>query len=211
MRIITISREFGSGGRELGKRLADQLGYAYYDKEIIAAVAKDSGMDEGYIEKLLGTPRFRAYPITIGRTLSYPAFAQQNEINLLLSRQRVIKHLAAQGDCIIMGQGADRTLREYHPLNLFIYADMESKLRRCKERAPDEEHLTDKELQRKILQVDAGRAKQYELIAAAKWGQKENYHLCVNTTGMKIKTLVPLIAEYAGCWFGGTGDENTAI
>lgn len=209
MKIITISREFGSGGRELGKRMADIIGCAYYDKEIIAAIAKDSNLDEGYIESLMATPRFRAYPITIGRTFSHPYFTQQNEIKLFLSRQRVLKSLVDQGDCIIMGQGADYTLREYKSLNLFVYATMESKLCRCKERAPKDENLSDKELKRKILQIDVERAKQYKMLTDSKWGQKENYHLCINTTGMEIKTLAPLIAEYARCWFGVRIHENT--
>lgn len=209
MKIITVSREFGSGGRELGKRIADIIGCAYYDKEVIAAIAEDSNLDEEYIERLMATPRFRAYPITIGRTFSYPYYTQQNEIKLLLSRQRVLKSLADQGDCVIMGQGADYTLREYQPLNLFIYATMESKLRRCKERAPEDENLSDKELKRKILQIDEERAKQYKMLTDSKWGKKENYHLCINTTGMAIKTLAPLIAEYARYWFGVEIHENT--
>lgn len=209
MKIITISREFGSGGRELGKRMADIIGCAYYDKEIITAIAEDSRLDEVYIENIMAAHRFRTYPITIGRTFSYPYFTQQNEIKLLLSRQRVLKSLAAQGDCIIMGQGADYILREYQPLNLFVYATMESKLYRCKERAPEGEHLSDKELKRKVLQIDEERTKQYKMLTDSKWGKKENYHLCINTTGMEVKTLAPLIAEYAKSWFGVEIHENT--
>ncbi|RHS37269.1 cytidylate kinase-like family protein [Coprobacillus sp. AF09-1A] len=201
MRIITISREFGSGGRELGKRMADILGCAYYDKEIITAIAKDSHMDEKYIERLLSTSDFLAYPITIASTFSYPTFIQNHEVDLLLSRQRVIKHIATQGDCIIMGQGADSILSGCQPLNLFVYADMQAKLNRCKERAPKDENLTDQQLQNKILQVDEGRARQYEFISAKEWGEKGNYHLCINTTEMNIKDLAPLIAEYAELWF----------
>ena len=78
---------------------------------------------------------------------------------------------------------------------------MQAKLNRCKERAPKDENLTDQQLQNKILQVDEGRARQYEFISAKEWGEKGNYHLCINTTEMNIKDLAPLIAEYAELWF----------
>ena len=71
MKIITISREFGSGGREVGKRLADELGFAYYDREIIAAVAKNSELDEGYVEKILETGIPRTFPFSFGRSFAF--------------------------------------------------------------------------------------------------------------------------------------------
>lgn len=199
--IITIGREFGSGGRELGKRMADILGIAYYDREIIAAVSQEGKLNEAYLEGMLAKPALRAYPITIGRTLSHPVWIRQNEIQIL-TVQQVVKTLAAKGDCLVMGQGSDWILREYQPLNLFVYADMSAKIKRCRERAPQGEHFTDKELKKKMMQVDAGRAKRYKMLASSDWGGKENYHLCVNTTGIQIKTLAPKIAEYARYWFG---------
>lgn len=201
MRIITISREFGSGGRELGKRMADSLGCAYYDREIIAAIAKEDKLDEGYVESMLESPSLMTYPITIGCTLSYPTYMQQNEINILISQQRVMKKLAAQGDCVVIGQGADSILKEYQPMNLFVYADMEAKIKRCQKRRSDKEHLTDREMQREIGKVDANRARRYELIALSEWGNRENYQLCVNTTGIPIKALAPEIAKYVQFWF----------
>lgn len=201
MRIITISREFGSGGRELGKRMADSLGCAYYDREIIAAIAEEDKLDAGYVENMLERPLLMTFPITIGCTLSYPAYMQQNEINILISQQRVMKKLAARGDCVVMGQGADSILKEYQPMKLFVYADMASKIKRCQERRPKKEHLTDREMQREIGKVDANRARRYELLTLSEWGNRENYHLCVNTTGIPIKALAPEIAKYAQFWF----------
>lgn len=201
MRIITISREFGSGGRELGKRMADLLGCTYYDREIIAAIAEEDKLDEGYVEKMLEGPLLMTYPITVGCTLSYPAYSQQNEINILISQQRVMKKLAAHGDCVVMGQGADGILKEYQPMKLFVYADMESKIKRCQERRPEKEHLTDREMQREIGKVDANRARRYELLTLSDWGNRGNYHLCVNTTGIPIKALAPEITKYVQFWF----------
>ena len=102
---------------------------------------------------------------------------------------------------MIVGRGANKILEEEEPFNIFIYADMESKMARCRERAPEDENLTDKELARKIRQVDAARAKTQEMISDFKWGDKKWYHLCVNTSGLPIPETAALVAEYAKHWF----------
>lgn len=201
MRIITISREFGSGGRELGKRMADLLCFAYYDKEIISAISRENNLDESYVNQIIEKGS-QSYPMTIGRTFSYPSFLQQNTTKILVAQRKIIQSLAAQGDCIVMGQSADVILQAHSPLNLFIYADMPSKMKRCRECAPEGEGFTDKELVKKIKQVDAARAKSRELLSSLKWGQKESYHLCINTTDIPIKTLAPHVADYAKYWLG---------
>lgn len=140
MRIITISREFGSGGRELGKRLSDRMGYAYYDREIITAIAQKSEMDEGYVEKVVESRRYHNIPLTFGRTFSFSSSMNQNTTKLLVTQHKVMKELAEKGDCIIVGRGANILL--------------------------------------------------------------QGYHLCLNTGGLEIKELEPVIFEYARFWFG---------
>ena len=136
MNIITISREFGSGGRELGKRLADLTGYDYYDSEILSAVAKNSGKDARYVETALANRGWQNYPITFRGTLNSPAYIQSSSIQLLLEQKKVIREIAALGrDCIIVGRNADVFLREYEPFNIFVCADRDAKVRRCAERA----------------------------------------------------------------------------
>lgn len=201
MRIITISREFGSGGRELGKRLAELLQIAYYDKEIITAIAQKNQLSEAYVSDIIDKGLSRTYPITMQRSFSFPTYLQESTSKILVQQQRIIKELAAQGDCVIMGQSADVILRDRNPLNIFVYADMPSKIIRCRERETAEEHFTDTELQKKIRQVDTKRARGHELLGKHKWGEKEAYHLCVNTSGLVIKSLAPQIAEYAKYWF----------
>ncbi len=201
-KIVTISREFGSGGREVGKRLADELGFEYYDREIIEQVAKESQLDEDYVENMLNGNFSVSFPVTFGRTFIYTDVLQQNMTKLLVSEQNIITSLAKTGkDMVIVGRSADILLQSYKPLNIFIYADMESKVNRCRKRAASGENLTDKELIKKIKQVDAGRSKQRKIIADSEWGQKETYHLCVNTTGLDIKSIVPPIAEFVKCYF----------
>ena len=200
MSIITISREFGSGGREVGKRLADELGYAYYDREIVSAIAQKTKMDEGYVASALEGGLFRSVPIHFGRTFSYSTALMTNTTSLYVEQHRIIKELAAKGDCIIVGRAADAILEEQKPFNLFVYADMEAKVNRCRERAPEGEALGERELIRHIKKVDAERAKYHEMFSDTRWGKKESYHLCVNTTGAEIKKLVPAIARYIQAW-----------
>lgn len=201
-KIITISREFGSGGRELGKRLADELGFDYYDREILEQVAKESELDEAYAEKVLDGSFSLGFPVTFGRTFLYTDILQQDATKLLVAEEKIIRSLAKKGkDMVIVGRGADIILRDYKPLNLFVYADIDSKIARCRWRAPKNEALTDKELARKIKQVDTGRARQRKLLTDKDWGEKESYHLCINTTGTNIKSLVSCVAEFAKCYF----------
>ena len=205
MKIITVSREFGSGGRELGKRLSDCLGWPYYDREIISAVARRNALDEGYVEDALEQGHFRGVPLTIGRTFAYLPSMPHDSRQLLQEQRRVLRALAAHGDCIIVGRNADLILAEHRPLKLFVYADLESRLRRCRERSSDDERFTPRELERKLRQVDQHRARHHAMLSDLPWGSREGYHLCVNTTGLSLKTLAPLVAEYARSWVSQQG------
>lgn len=203
MKIITISREFGSGGRELGKRLADHLGCDYYDSEIIAMVAQKSGLTENYVERTLSDHGWKNQNITFRATLGSTAYVQNSKINLLLEQKKVIEGIAALGkDCVIVGRNADVILRGYDPFNIFVCAQPQAKLQRCMERAPQGERLTEKELLRKMKQIDKVRAETREILSDSPWGQRESYHLTVNTTHWEIKELVPAVADFAQRWFG---------
>ena len=198
--IITISREFGSGGRELAKRLAENLGYKYYDREIITQMLKQSNFDERYIEgiKKISNDDF---PYTISRSFGFYSAHQKQATEVLVLEQKIVKQLATLGDCIFVGRCADLILRDYNPLNIFVYATEESKLNRCKIKAPKDENLTDKELLKKIKEIDKARKKQALLLGSDTWGQKENYNLCINTTGLEIKSIVPCIADFTKAYF----------
>lgn len=196
MSIITISREFGSGGREVGKRLADELGYSYYDREIVSTIAQKHQMDEGYVAQALEGGLFRSLPVHFGRTFSYTTMMMPQTTNLFVEQNKILKEVAAKGNCVIVGRAASTILQDYDPFKLFIYADMPSKISRCQQRMGEEENLTERELERKIKRIDSERARYYELFADRSWGDKAGYDLCVNTTGVKIKTLVPVIAQY---------------
>lgn len=203
MNIITISREFGSGGRELGKRMAGLLGYDYYDSEIISAVAKSSGLDEDHVAHTLANQGWQAYPITFRGTLGSAGYVQASAIPLLLKQKEVIESIAAlDRNFVIIGRNADVILQNFKPFNIFVCAETRAKVNRCMERKAAEEELTEKELIRKMRQIDKMRANTRTIISGAQWGQRDAYHLTVNTTDWDIKALAPAVAEFAGRWFG---------
>lgn len=202
MRIITISREFGSGGRELGKRLSDYLGIPCYDHEIIDLIAEKQGLHKDYVARVSESDIRVFYPTTIGHRLSIPRVALQQSVSISVEQSNIIKELASQGDCIIVGRCADVILQDMSPMKLFVYADMRSKVERCLSRATDGEELTEKELIRKMKQIDKSRASYREKFTSDEWGQRESYHLCINTSGKEIKSLIPGLAEYVKFWFG---------
>ena len=203
MRIITISREFGSGGRELGKRLSDITGYDYYDSEIISAVAKNKGLDPDYVESTLSNHGWQDLNITYRGTLSSVSCAQTAQIQLLIEQKKIIEQIAALGkDCVIVGRNADMILRGYQPFNIFVCAETDAKVRRCLERAHEGEKLSEKELVRKMKQIDKVRAQTRELMGGSDWGRRDAYHLTINTTDWEIKELVPAVADFADRWFG---------
>ena len=202
MRIITISREFGSGGRELGKRLADSLGIPCYDHEIIDMVAENHGFDKNHVAHISEKDISVFYPTTIAHRLVAPHPITQQSISITVAEHELIKELANEGNCVIVGRCADIILRDMNPMNIFVYADRQSKLKRCENRAEENEHFTEKEILGKMKQIDKERAAYRSLFTEEDWGRKESYHLCINTSDKEIKALIPAVAEYVRLWFG---------
>lgn len=195
-KILTIGREFGSGGRELGRRLSEELGIAYYDQEIIQEIARRTSLSEQYVQAIAERKPTFSYPIHIGHSF-YPSVNQPFEqtMGIYEEQTRIIRELAAKPDCVIVGRCADYILREEQPYRIFIYADMESRIRRCREKSSGDEGLTDKELRQNIALIDKKRAKYYQDYTGRRWGDRLNYDLCVNTTQTVIKEMVPVLAK----------------
>jgi len=198
-RIITIGREFGSGGRELGRRLAEELHIDYYDRELLAEIAKHTSLAEEYIRNVVEQKPHSLLPITIGRSFSYvDDYAFKQAQSVYQAQSKIIRELAEKSDCVIIGRCADYILQDKKPFRLFVYADMDSRVRRCMERRGDGENQTEKEMKKQIQSVDKNRARYYEFYTGLKWGDKLNYDLCVNTTDAAIKEIVPAIAKLLG-------------
>lgn len=194
-RIIAIGREFGSGGRELGRRLSEKLGFAYYDQEIISEIARRTEMSEQYVQSIVEHKPSFSFPIHIGRSF-YPAPTPVFDQSMAVYHEqaRIITEMAQKSDCVIVGRCGDYILKEYEPFRIFVYADMESKIKRCRQKASEEEQMSDKELKQHILGIDRKRAKYYEFYTGHKWGDKLNFDLCINTSRAVIKEIVPAVA-----------------
>lgn len=200
MKIITVNREFGSGGREFAKRLSELLDINYYDDEIISEIAKDSQLDEEYVADVLDRGVFNNFPLSFGGT--FVAGLEFNDTpNLLVKQNEILKKIAQRGPCVIVGRAADSVLEEYEPFRIFLYADIESKVKRCRERAPEDENLTDKEMVKKIRDIDRRRSERYELITNNDWKDFTSYDLCINTSKGNIKKLSQSIAYFLKDFF----------
>lgn len=191
--IITITREFGSGGREVGKRLADILDLPYYDKEILTKIAEESGLAKEYIEKH-SSKITHAYPISVGRTfVAAPAASLSDQI--FTAQAKIIRELAEEGSCIIVGRCGDFFLRELNPISINIHAKIEARVARCFEKGKDDLHLTEKEMRNKILSVDKSRKKYYEYYTGQKWHAAENYSISISTTKFGVKHTAEILAK----------------
>lgn len=200
-RIITISREFGSGGRELGKRLADVLGIPCYDHQIIEMVAEKEKLNKDYVARLSEKDIRLFYPTTIGGRFSTSNYASAQTVQIAVAEHDLIKKLADEGDCIIVGRAADAVLADKNPFNIFVYANEESKLKRCKDRAKADEHFSDREILRKCRTIDQERRSYHRLYTANEWGKVSGYDLCINTSNREIKSLILPVAAYVKAWY----------
>ena len=195
-KIITIGREFGSGGRELGRRLARELGFDYYDKEILAEIAKHTSLSEEYVQQVVENQPRQLFPITVGRSFLYvDTQPLQQASTVFHAQQEIIREMAERSDCVIVGRCADYILRDKKPFRIFVYADMQSRIDRCRSRAAEGENMTDKEYKQQITSMDKSRARYYDFYTDMKWGDKLNYELCINTTNQDIPTLVEFLAR----------------
>ena len=192
-KIITIGREFGSGGRELGRRLAEELGFEYYDNEIITEISKHTALSEQYIKQIIECTPHQLFPITVGHSLTvHHDHAFHLVQSVYAAQEKIIKDLAEKSNCVIVGRCADYILKDYKPFRLFVYAEMESKGARCMAR---DDSLTEKQLRRKIRAVDKNRSRYYSFYTGNNWGARTNYDLCINTTNTEIKEIVPVISK----------------
>lgn len=186
-RIITISRQFGSGGRSIGKAVAAQLGIPCYDQELIAMAAKESGFSEEYVKKdseytrtglLSGLFSDRVYDTPITQDVLWEA------------QKRVILELAEKGPCVIVGRCADHILKDHaHCLRVFIHADDEKRA----ERIVNVYGETDTIPAKRIADKDKSRKAYYQKYTGAVWGNAENYHIALDSGELGAETCVKIL------------------
>ena len=189
-RIITISREFGSGGRYIGEQVAKELGIAYYDKEIIAEVATKTGLAKEFVEeKGEYSPMKTLFGYGfVGRNLN-----GQSMEDMLDSVQRsIILEAAEKSPCVIIGRNADYILRDRDDvLNVFITGDREVK----KERICRLYEKTEKEAEQLLHDIDKKRSIHYKFYTEQTWGMASNYTITLNSSELGFETCISFLKE----------------
>ena len=193
--VITISREFGSGGRTIGKMVAERLGYQFYDGELVNEVAKRSGFSPAFIKESGEYANAKnSLLFAIASANQYGAGGVSLQDQLYLEQADIIREFADQGGCVIVGRCADFILRERKDcLHVFICSDMENRAKRIvelygeKDQSP-EKRLTDKDQKRKVY---------YKNYTGRAWGQAQNYALCLNSGILGLETCADMIVQAA--------------
>ncbi len=191
--IITISREFGSGGRKIGEGVAKKLGFNYYDKAIIDEAAEESGLSAEFIAKEEQT---FSNSILFNLATSGGSFGVGGTSlvdKIYVSESKAIKDFADKGSCVIVGRCADYVLRDRNCFNVFVYADEDFK----KKRIVEEYGYPQKDAAKLIKTRDKTRARHYNYYCDRIWGERKNYHLLINSGAYGIEEAVNLIIDSA--------------
>ena len=187
-RVITISREFGSGGRTIGKKVAEQLGIPCYDAEIIQEMVKETGFTPKYVKEA-GEYTPGSF---LSSTFSNRLFGPTNEDILWEHQYKVITELAQKGPCVIVGRCADYILQDKADcLKVFIHADMDFRALRIVEVYGEREQSPEERLRDK----DKRRAAYHRFYTDMKWGYAQNYHLTLNSGVLGIDQCVNIITS----------------
>ncbi len=196
-RVITIARQFGSGGREIGEALAKELGIKCYDKELISLAAKESGVDPEIFNNVdEKATNSLLYSLSLGLYSFGSGFsADRLPVNdkLYLLQHKIIKKLALEGPCVIVGRCADYVLRDNNNVvRLFICADMDYRI----ERVVSVKGVKESKAEQVINKTDKSRANYYNFYSGMKWGESENYDLSINRTKLTVDQAVGVIKGY---------------
>ena len=195
-KIITIAREYGSGGRETGIKLAEKLGYKFYDKEIIALAAEAGGLDADFVAR--HEEKAPAFMSTGFSNPSFASFAYHPSYSdtIFFKQCEILKQIADQGPCVIVGRCADYVLRDYNITKVFIYSDLESKIERKMSLVPASEAKSREQLEKEIIKINKGRKKYYEHYSGSNWGDMANFDLCISTSEVGVDGAVDTILAY---------------
>lgn len=196
--VITIARQYGSGGRTVGEMLADKLNIHYYDKELIKLASDESGINETLFvnadEQIKNLKLFwsgkKAYH---GDLISPESEEFTSDDNLFNYQAKVIRELAAEESCVIMGRAADYVLKDFdNVLSVFVHAPMDF----CIEQAGKKHSMGPKELERYIIKTDKHRADYYKYYTGREWTDARNYDLCLDSSKLGFDRCVEEIIAY---------------
>ena len=187
-RVITISREFGSGGRTIGKLVAEKLGIPCYDAQLIEKIAEQSGYSAEYIKQEVeyGTGGW------LSAVFADRSTGLTNQDKMFSIQSRIIEELANEGPCVIVGRCADFVLRDKADcLNVFIHASMEKRAERIVKEYGERAESPEKRLKEK----DKRRAAYHRFYTDMKWGHAQNYHVCLDSGEFGIEKCAEMIAQ----------------
>lgn len=195
--VITIGRQYGSGGREIGKKLAEHYGIPFYDKDLLKIAAKDSGICEEMFENFDEKPTtsFLYSLVMDPYTLGYNATTFDMPLNqkVFLAAFETIKKIAEEGPCVIVGRCADYALKDYeNKLNVFIHAPLSFKKERILAEKPS---LSPDKVKDEAIRIDKQRSNYYNYYTSQKWGELKNYDLSINSSIWGIDGTVEMIKQ----------------
>ena len=195
-RIITIERQYATGGKRIAKMVAEKLGIPYYNNQILEMAGEKIGLHADYLrdveETTSGSLLFSlAMAATVNATgVTLMSLSQQ----LFLAEEEIINEIVKEGPCVIVGRCSDYILRERNDcLNVFIYGDRESRI----DRAMNVYNVPRNEVESMVRKMDKRRANFFTTCAQKKWGERENYDLCIDSGTLGIEKCVDIIVEAA--------------
>lgn len=192
--IIAVGRQFASGGRQIGKMLADKLGIDFYDSERLREEAKALGIEDGIFDLFDEKPT-RSFLFSVVMD-PYAIDSAVNSGKVIEAQRKVIQAAADRGPCVIVGRRADKILednQEETVLSVFIAADMEDRMERVKEREGSE--MNEKQLRKYIERKDRERASYYNYFFDGKWGRADNYTMCFSTSRLSKEKICEIIID----------------
>lgn len=196
--VITIGRQFGSAGREIGEKVAAHFGITCYDKELLSRAAKESGFCEEMLENHDERPTNSFLYNLVMDTYSF-GYNASSFVDMPISHKvflaqfDTIKKIAAEGPCIIVGRCADYALSDFkNCIHLFIYGDEETKIKRIMGKY----NLTEAKAREMIQKKDKQRQSYYNYYSSKKWGRADSYDLCINSSVLGVEGTVKLVTQY---------------
>lgn len=199
--VITIGRQYGSGGHDIGKKLAEELEITFYDEELLDRAAKDSGLCqelfENHDEKPTNSFLYSLVMDTYSTGYASSAFTEMPlNHKVFLAQFETIKKIAEEGPCVIVGRCADYALADFpNVVNVFLHADLESRIVRIARRRD----VTDAKAKDLIHKTDKRRASYYNYYTSKKWGEAAGYDLCLNTSTLGIDGTIQMIKDFVAC------------
>lgn len=192
-KIITISRQYGSGGRIVGKKLADALGVPFYDNELINLAAEKTGLSKECFKEAENTSAGNLLFSITSLASGMDSCGLPLSEKIFLVQSQVIKEVAEEGSCVIVGRSANYVLSENpNCINVFLQADLKDRV----DRAVRHYDLPEKNAEAAVIKTDKRRANYYNYFTGGKWGKAENYDLILNTSRLDLDHVVEVIKAY---------------